>query len=133
MLRSSLSLAAVLAVFGACGANTATQETEPPPAHAPGAASESGSASVGGEDEPDEPATAVVPENAEDRAIRRELNSALAQDPHLKDRDISFLVSNGDVSVTGTVGSEDERRRINDIAMGIAGVKSVANALRVEE
>ncbi|RPI51526.1 MAG: BON domain-containing protein, partial [Acidobacteria bacterium] len=43
------------------------------------------------------------------------------------------LVRNGDVSVTGTVRSEGERRKINDLAMNITGVKSVANALRVEE
>jgi BON domain len=130
MLRSSLSLAAAVVVFGACGADTATQETVPPPAHAPGAATPRTDSAGSSEDGR---AAVVVPENAEDRAIRRELNSALAQDPRLKDREISFLVSNGDVSVTGTVGSEDERRMFNDIAMGITGVKSVANALRVEE
>jgi osmotically-inducible protein OsmY len=76
---------------------------------------------------------AVVPENAEDRGIRRHLNLAIAHDPSLKDRQISFLVSNGDVSVTGVVKSEDERKRINELALNIAGVKSVANALRVSE
>ena len=131
MLRSSLALAAAVVVLGACGADTATQETEPPPPYAPGAPATSGTESAGRSE--DGGAAVAVPENAEDRAIRRELNSALAQEPHLKDREISFLVSNGDVSVTGTVGSEDERRKFNDIAMGITGVKSVANALRVEE
>lgn len=78
------------------------------------------------------PASAsVVPENEADRGIRRDLNVAIAQDPQLKERQISFLVSNGDVSVTGVVKSEGERKKINDLAMNIAGVKSVANALRV--
>ena len=76
---------------------------------------------------------AVVPENAADRAIRRDLSLAIAQDPGLKDREISFLVSNGDVNVTGIVQNERERKKINEIAMGIAGVKSVANALRIAE
>ena len=44
---------------------------------------------------------------------------------------MSFNVVNGDVTVMGTVRSEDERKRMNDIVMNIAGVKSVANALRV--
>ena len=48
-------------------------------------------------------------------------------------REISFIVANGNVSVTGTVRTEEERRKINDLAMNIGGVKSVANALRVEE
>ena len=51
----------------------------------------------------------------------------------LKGRDISFIVTNGDVSVTGMVRTEEERKRINDLAMNIGGVKSVANALLVAE
>jgi len=73
----------------------------------------------------------LVPSHPEDRRVRRNLNLAIAQDPELKEREISFLVRRGDLSVTGTVRSEAERRKINDLAMGIDGVKSVANALRV--
>jgi osmotically-inducible protein OsmY len=79
------------------------------------------------------PGTTVVPENEDDRLIRRNLNLAISRDPSLRDRQISFLVSNGDVSVTGIVKSEGERKKINDLAMNINGVKSVANALRVSE
>ena len=79
------------------------------------------------------PATPLVPENPGDRLIRRDLNLAISHDPSLKDRQISFLVSNGDVSVTGIVKDEGERKKINDLAMSITGVKSVANALRVSE
>jgi osmotically-inducible protein OsmY len=77
--------------------------------------------------------TALVPPNPGDRSIRRELNLAIDRDTELKDRDISFIVSNGDVRVTGIVYSETERERITDLAMRIPGVKSVANALRVTE
>jgi osmotically-inducible protein OsmY len=76
---------------------------------------------------------AVVPENEADREIRRTLNLAIAQDAVLKDRQISFIVSNGDVSVSGIVRNEDERQKINELALNIDGVKSVANALRVAE
>jgi osmotically-inducible protein OsmY len=76
---------------------------------------------------------AVVPQNPGDRTIRRELNLAIDSDADLTDRDISFIVSNGDVSVTGIVHSEAERERINHLAMRIPGVKSVANALRISE
>ena len=120
MGRVSLLLPAVIALSVACGANTATQEpvqeTRAMPAPAP-----------------ESPATVVVPENPLDRGIRRNLNLAIAEDADLKNRDISFIVTNGDVSVTGTVRTEDERKRINDLAMNIDGVKSVANALRVAE
>lgn len=80
-----------------------------------------------------EPDASLVPENPSDRRVRRDLGLAIARDRELRDRDISFMVSRGDVSVSGVVRSEDERRKINDLAMGIDGVRSVANALRVAE
>ena len=73
----------------------------------------------------------VVPYNPDDRHVRRHLNRAIADDPGLREREISFVVRRGDLNVTGTVRTEAERRRINDLAMGIDGVRSVANALRV--
>ena len=78
-----------------------------------------------------EPRSTVVPPHPEDRRIRRDLNLAIALDSDLKDREISFVVRRGDLNFTGTVRSEVERRKVNDLAMGIDGVKSVANALRV--
>lgn len=74
-----------------------------------------------------------VPDNPADREIRRNLNLAISHDDGLKARDISFIVANGDVSVTGTVRTEEERKRINELAMGIGGVKSVANGLLITE
>jgi osmotically-inducible protein OsmY len=75
--------------------------------------------------------SAVVPHIPVDRSIRRELNFAIARDPELKDRNLSFIVGNGDVSVTGIVRNESERERINALALSIPGVKSIANAVRV--
>jgi len=79
------------------------------------------------------PATLSVPQNPGDRGIRRELNLAIAEDADLRNRDIAFIVTNGDISVTGMVSTEEERIRINHLAMSISGVKSVANALRVAD
>jgi osmotically-inducible protein OsmY len=78
-------------------------------------------------------AAILVPQNPADTNIRRDLNLAIARDTDLRNRLISFIVANGDVSVTGTVQTEQERRKINDLAMNIGGVKSVANALLVAE
>ena len=109
-----------IAVATACGADTATQGRRPDtPAHADARA--------------DRPASRSVSQNATDVAIQRDLKVAIAHDPSLRERDISFVVTNGDISVTGVVETEDERTKINDLAMRIAGVKSVANALRVAE
>lgn len=124
-MRSSFAVAVVLAALTACGTDTATKEPEPSTLDAP--------AEETSVPHRDEPAELVMPENEADRAIRQELTQAIAADPHLKDRSISFLVTNGDISVSGTVRSEQERRRINDLAMNVDGVKSVANALRIEE
>jgi osmotically-inducible protein OsmY len=76
-------------------------------------------------------APTVVPQTPEDRRIRRALSEAIDQDPRLNQAGVNFIVSNSDVSITGVVKTEEDRERINDLAMGIAGVKSVANALRV--
>jgi hypothetical protein len=74
-----------------------------------------------------------VPDNPADREIRRHLLLAISHDDGLKSRDISFIVANGDVSVTGTVRTEQERTKINELAMGIGGVKSVANGLLITD
>ena len=75
----------------------------------------------------------AVPDSPADREIRRHLHLAISRDDGLKSRDISFIVANGDVSVTGTVRTEDERKKINELAMNIGGVKSVANGLLIRE
>jgi osmotically-inducible protein OsmY len=76
-------------------------------------------------------AVVAVPQSPADRNIRRELNLAIARDPDLKAGEISFIVTNGDVNVTGVVQTEAAREKINELALGIPGVKSVANGLRV--
>ena len=75
----------------------------------------------------------AVPDNPIDKAIRHDLTLAISRDADLKNRRISFIVANGDVSVSGTVRTEEERRRMNDLAMNVSGVKSVANALLIAE
>jgi osmotically-inducible protein OsmY len=122
MTSWSVLLVAALAASMACREDSAAQPHEAPEyaqTQPPEAAS---SASV---------SNAVVPQNPADRSIRRELNLAIDRDPDLKDRDLSFIVGNGDVNVTGIVRSESERERINALAMSISGVKSIANAVRV--
>ena len=121
MVRTFFLMMAVVGVCAAgCGADTATQERTPEPLRA-----ETASAPA--------PSAVAVPENATDRNIRRDLSSVIAADAYLRHREISFIVTNGDVSVTGMVRTEEERTKMNDLAMNIDGVKSVANALRVGE
>ena len=122
MARLFLILVVAGTLTPACSANTSTQEqvpTVPMRADAvPPAAS---------------PTPVLIPDSPADRGIRRDLTLAIERDGDLHDRDITFNVTNGDISVTGIVRREEERRKINGLAMSIDGVKSVANAVRVAE
>lgn len=102
-----------------CGADTATQERQLDPSARAEAVTSRQAGSAG--------------QNPADLGIQRDLKLGIAHDAGLRAREIRFVVTNGDVSVMGTVQTEEERTRINDLAMRIAGVKSVANAVRVTE
>jgi osmotically-inducible protein OsmY len=109
---------AILTIPG-CGANTSTRERQPdPPTRVEAVVQQQAGSSR---------------QNPVDMGIERDLKLAIAHDAELRVRQINFAVADGDVSVTGTVKTEEERTRINDLAMRIGGVKSVANALRVAE
>jgi osmotically-inducible protein OsmY len=129
MMRSSIVITA-LALSGVslgCGASTASPARDAEVPLQLDATARAPMSSVG------DPPPVAVPDNPIDRAIRRDLNLAISRDADLKDRRISFIVAKGDVSVSGTVGTEKERRRINDLAMNVPGVKSVANALLIAQ
>ena len=129
MVRSSIVIAtlALTAACVGCGASTASQEQD---AESPVRLDASASTPVSATDAP---APVAVPDNPIDRGIRRDLSLAISRDADLKNRRINFIVANGDVSVSGTVGTEEERRRMNDLAMNVPGVKSVANALLIAQ
>lgn len=117
MARLFFLIVAMGVAFPGCSANTATQERQPtPPLQAEAT-----------------PAPVIVPDNPADRSIERELTLAIARDADMQNREIHFIVINGDISVTGIVRTEEERRKINGLALNIGGVKSVANAVRIAE
>ena len=47
--------------------------------------------------------------------------------------DIEVQVSSGEVTLTGQVNSREEKRRAEDVAEAISGVKHVQNNLRVKD
>ena len=118
-VASIVNLVTVIGVCAGCGVDTASQART---ADTPARPVVDGS-----------PSAIAVPDNPADKTIRRELNLAIARDPDLKKRRISFIVANGDVSVNGTVASEEERTKFNELAMNVPGVKSIANALLIAE
>lgn len=66
-----------------------------------------------------------------DERIREDANDRLTEDPRLDARQISVAVTEGEVTLTGTVSSRSDKRRAEDCVDAISGVKHVQNNLRV--
>lgn len=67
-----------------------------------------------------------------DERIREDVNDRLTDDPHLDASDIDVKVTSCDVTLTGTVDSRQAKRRAEDCAESVSGVKNVQNNLRVQ-
>ncbi|MFL5295297.1 MAG: BON domain-containing protein [Phenylobacterium sp.] len=68
-----------------------------------------------------------------DDRIREDVNDRLSDDSWLDASEIEVQVSQCEVTLTGTVNSRDDKRRAEDIAEQISGVKHVQNNLRVQD
>lgn len=67
-----------------------------------------------------------------DDRIREDVNDRLTYDGWLDASSIDVLVDKAEVTLTGTVASRSDKRRAEDLAESISGVKHVQNNLRVE-
>ena len=68
-----------------------------------------------------------------DERIKEDINDRLSDDPFVDASDIDVTVSNGEVSLTGTVDHRSTKRRAEDLAEAVSGVKNVENRLRVSQ
>lgn len=68
-----------------------------------------------------------------DERIREDVNDRLADDAWLDASDVDVQVKSCEVTLNGTVESRDDKRRAEDLAERISGVKHVQNNLRVSE
>ena len=66
-----------------------------------------------------------------DERIREEINERLSDDDHVDASEIVVSVSNGEVSLSGTVSDRASKRRAEYIVEEIAGVKDVENRIRI--
>jgi osmotically-inducible protein OsmY len=66
-------------------------------------------------------------------SIEEEANEALAAHPDLDATDIEVQVENGEITLTGLVGSRADRRLAEDIVESISGVRDVQNRLGVRD
>ena len=67
-----------------------------------------------------------------DERIREDINDQLSEG-YLDATNIEVLVTDGLVTLTGTVNSRSDKRRAEDIVDDVRGVKNVENRLRVEQ
>jgi osmotically-inducible protein OsmY len=68
-----------------------------------------------------------------DERIREDVSDRLSDDPEVDASEIEVSVANGEVTLTGTVESREARRRAEDCAEAVSGVKYVQNNLRMKE
>ena len=68
-----------------------------------------------------------------DERIKEDINDRLSDDPFVDASDIDVSVSNGEVTLTGSVDHRSTKRRAEDIAEAVSGVKNVENRLRVSQ
>ncbi len=68
-----------------------------------------------------------------DDRIREDINDRLSDDPWVDASEIDVTVTNGEVTLTGTVNDRSDKRRAEDLAEAVSGVKNVENRIRVEK
>jgi osmotically-inducible protein OsmY len=66
-----------------------------------------------------------------DNRILEDVNDRLFDDPYLNASEIETEVRDGDIILSGTVESRQAKRRAEDIAEMVSGVRNVENRLRI--
>jgi hypothetical protein len=66
-----------------------------------------------------------------DERIREEISDRLTDDYRVDASDITIQVKDGEVTLSGTVSTRDQKRRAEDLAETISGVRDVTNNIRV--
>ena len=68
-----------------------------------------------------------------DDRVREEVCDAMTDDPLLDASEIIVTVAHGEVTLSGSVTTRDQKRRAEDVAERISGVRDVTNQLRVAQ
>lgn len=66
-----------------------------------------------------------------DDRIREDVNDRLSDDPWLDASEIEVTVNSAEIILSGTVNERSEKRRAEDLAESVSGVKHVENRIRV--
>jgi hypothetical protein len=68
-----------------------------------------------------------------DTRIEEDVNEALTRDPDVDASDVEVKVQAGEVTLMGEVGSREEKRRAEDLAEQVSGVRDVHNQIKVKK
>jgi osmotically-inducible protein OsmY len=68
-----------------------------------------------------------------DERIKEDVNDRLNDDYYIDASDVEVAVENSEVTLTGSVKSRSDKRRVEDIAESVSGVTNVENRLRVKQ
>jgi osmotically-inducible protein OsmY len=68
-----------------------------------------------------------------DDRIREDVSDRLTDDWRVDASNVEVSVSNGEVTLAGTVDSREQKRRAEDCAENVSGVRNVQNNLRVQQ
>lgn len=68
-----------------------------------------------------------------DERIREDINDRFSDDPYLDASNIEVMIEQGEITLSGTVEDRSEKRRAEDIAESVSGVRNVENRLRVRQ
>ena len=63
--------------------------------------------------------------------IREDVSDRLSDDPYIDASDIEVKASGSEVILSGTVNSREEKRRAEDLAESVSGIRNVQNQLRI--
>jgi osmotically-inducible protein OsmY len=66
-----------------------------------------------------------------DERIKEDINDRLSDDPQVDASDISVTVTGCEVTLTGNVSERWQKRRAEDLAESVSGVKNVENRIKV--
>lgn len=73
----------------------------------------------------------VRPTDREDRQIIADIRTNLRGNPATESYDVAIDASAGDITLSGSVSSQTEKKLAEDVAAGVDGVRSITNDIRV--
>lgn len=79
------------------------------------------------------PSAAATPTPVDDAAVQAEVSKKIMDDPELSAADIKAAVSKGKATLTGTVNTASLKRRAEQVARTIKGVRNVDNQVTIAD